>query len=94
MKPYQRKYEERKIPPDWRDISRVTGEGAVGYVVYKTIEGMNQGKDQNIAFRDAAEDENLWGDRPDIRQQRRDAAEVLKDMYFLHIDLDWVRQNI
>ena len=40
------------------------------YVIYKTFQGLKRGKNPVQAFSDAAEDENLHGDRPDIVKDR------------------------
>jgi len=44
----------------------------------KTIENLNNGLTPDNAFSEAAEDENFYGDRPDIVVERNAVSEQLK----------------
>ena len=55
-------------------------------VIYKTIEGIVEGKDVQAAFFDACEDENFYGDRQDIVEYRKLITDVLRDEFGLRVD--------
>lgn len=61
------------------------------YIIFKTLQGIQEGKKPNKAFRDAAEDENAYGSRPDIVAERRQAIKLLRDKYNTKITRDLLR---
>lgn len=51
------------------------------YVVSKTVAAIKKGVDPQTAFKDACEDENYYGNRPDIVADRVRIAATLKNKY-------------
>jgi len=55
------------------------------YVIHKTLQGFEGGKNIDKAFVDACEDENMYGTRSDIVTERRVLANHLKTVYGLEV---------
>lgn len=67
-------------------IFRIADQAKVNaYIIHGTLEGILLGKDTDKAFAEAAENENFYGDRPDIKKARYSAMSHLRKHYNIHI---------
>lgn len=66
----------------WNEILRACGgnEG-IAYVVQGTLDGIADKKKPSEAFFDAVEDQNFYGDRPDVVQARNQAQRILEKSF-------------
>lgn len=64
------------------------------YLIYKTLRGIEEGKSKNQAWFDAVEDENYYGIRPDIVEDRKKHAEFLNKIYKIKINDTVVLQHL
>lgn len=73
------KKESVELDESFNKILGVVGKSkeGVAYMIHKTIQGINSGVHPDKAFRDAAEDENYYGQRPDIVKDRKLAIDTL-----------------
>ena len=73
----------------WDSVVKHAGVGKRSrlnpYVIFKTLEGFEGGKNIDKAFVDACEDENMYGSRPDIVTERRVLANHLNKVYGLEV---------
>lgn len=73
--------------PKWSESQKAAGgnEGHA-YVIHGTREGISEGKSPQQAFVDSAEDQNFYGDRPDIVREREQIAEKLEANFGIKVD--------
>lgn len=66
----------------WSEVLRACGgnEG-IAYVVMGTLEGIADKKKPDAAFSDAVEDQNFYGNRPDVVQARKQAQDILEKAF-------------
>lgn len=63
----------------WNEILRACdGNEGIAYVVQGTLDGIAAKKKPSEAFFDAVEDQNFYGDRPDVVQARNQALRILE----------------
>jgi len=72
---------------NYNDVSAKIGKRKLNvYVIYGTLKGISEGKDRNQAWFDAIENENMYGVRPDIVEDRKRHAQFLYKQYKVKIN--------
>ena len=87
----------------WDEALRLChGNEGMAYLLYGTLKGIKQGKDPQLAFNAAVENENFHGNRPDIVATRHRIADILTRNFGIHVtatadtpdpDLEYDRQR-
>jgi len=81
MKIYERFFKESSVSYD--KILKIVGRKNEGcaYVVYGTLQGIEEGKNPQQAFIDSCENENYYGDSRMIVEYRLLCATILKNHF-------------
>lgn len=84
-------YEEKEAPNenswDYSDVTKKVRDEKYVNVIYKTLNDMDE-KGAEKAFADACEDENYYGQRPDIVKDRQKMMSILRTLFDVTIERD------
>ena len=70
-------------------IKRTNGNELYAYVIYGMFTYMKEGMNAQDAFFNSCDDENIYGDRDDIVQVRKNIANILNYHYNIIVNHDF-----
>jgi hypothetical protein len=77
---------ESVVLPPFSQVLRYAGNNeGIAYLVHETIRAINSGKQPTKAFQNTCENQNFYGDRPDIIAARKKARDILRDKYRVNV---------